>query len=89
MPPSQLVQVSLPGTDGLLATFLDEPATARQLVVQLLNEDGARISQSILASSQDEIAATLDSWAIQHCITSKPNAERTEQELQQLEERAS
>lgn len=91
MPQSQLVQVSIAGApDALLATFLDDSATALQLIEQLMREDGARIRQSVLGSSADDAAELrIDQWAIQHCISSSPNAERSEQELQELEERAS
>ena len=87
MPQSQLVQVSLAGApDLLLATFLDDSAIAQQLIEQLLGEDGPRIRQSVLGSPDAETDAA--DWAIQRCISSKPNAERIDQELQELEERA-
>lgn len=92
MPPSQLVQVSLPGPVGLVATFIDDTATVDELKRRLFDEELAGIRRSVLGSFSSPAAEPelqLDKWAIQSCVSSKPNTERTEDELQQLEERAS
>lgn len=90
--PSQLVQVSLPGPLGLVATFINDTATVDELKQRLFDEEGASIKRSVLgslSSSATESELDPDQWAIQSCISSTPNAERTEAELQALEERAS
>lgn len=92
MPPSQLVQVSLPGPVGLVATFIDDTATVDQLKRRLFDEEAERIKRSLFGSSSSSATGSelqLDQWAIQTCVSSKANAERTEEELQTLEERAS
>lgn len=92
MPPSQVIQVSLPGSNHLIATFIPDSATASELVARLLDEDGAIIQRAIFGSAGSPATVgevEVDHWAIQACVSSKPNTERTEEELQQLEERAS
>lgn len=94
MPESSLIQVSLPGpaspTTRLLATFIDPlQVTVEQLVAQLLREEGDSIRRAVCGPDQ-AAAGDFDAsqWAIQRCITSPSGVERTELELDELEERA-
>ena len=91
MPGSTLTQVALPGSlDARHAsTIIDQGLTVQDLIEQLLLEDPS-IRGAVQGGSQkpgnheDSIQ-----WAIQAILVSPSNADRKEEELEQLEERAS
>lgn len=86
-----LVQMALPGSlDARHAsTMIDREVTVQDLIEQLLREDPS-IRVAVQGGSQkpgEQDDST--QWAIQAILISPANTDRTQEELEQLEERAS
>ncbi|GAA6035972.1 hypothetical protein JCM8097_005193 [Rhodosporidiobolus ruineniae] len=82
----QLVSVQLPGGPGasLHACFVPLDAPISSLVAQFLVEDGPQIRRAVVGLDDQQDDST--DWRIQRVLQTPDGAERTEEELAQLDE---
>ncbi|BGP44533.1 hypothetical protein JCM10450v2_000347 [Rhodotorula kratochvilovae] len=83
----QLVQLSLPGPGGAAsvhATFISPLASLEDLVAAILAEDGPQIKRTVCGKDHAQ-ADDLALWRVQRVLKSAPNAERSDEDLADLE----